>query len=336
MKIEDIDQFCYEIFFKKLYYLNNKKEVIYYDYISSIVIAKPDRPYSLKDKIKFFNFPIDDFVPISDENICIIYRNNILENTKYIIIKSLKNNNNFYQAITHKHYEILQVKFFKEKNQLILIQSRDLYIWKFNENLQTCQFSSKLTFDKKFVFNILNKKTFIISTDDCLLLYNSNTLTIKKKIYYDDEEIDENNINIEEEDEDIGTEGNYLNQQSQNNILSSCLSKDKKYLAISSSEGRLLIYNTKNFKKEKIKKFKNYSISYLPSYSYNKTELEEINTIKINNIKPVSNFFVLDISYIFEKNSISINYRRNFIPLRKIGNIWNFGFFVNKPFTLTI
>lgn len=187
MKI-DVDQFYYEIYFKKCYLINDKKEIIYYDLKKSIVIAKLDKPYSLKDKIIFFNNDkINDFVPISDGKIWIIYS---IENAKFILIKSLKNNDFYEIPIIHNYYSNLQVKFFKEKNQLIIIDYKTLYFWKFKENIQTYQFSSKLSFEQDFVFNILNKKTFIISTNDCLILYNANTLNIQKKIYYDDEEID--------------------------------------------------------------------------------------------------------------------------------------------------
>ena len=68
-------------------------------------------------------------------------------------------------------------------------------------------------------------------------------------------------------------------------------------------EGRLFIYNTKSFKKEKIIKFRNFEFSFVPFKSYDENELEHINTLKINSIKPISNFFILNIDYAYEKNS---------------------------------
>ena len=326
----------YEIHLYKCFFLNDNKELIYFKHFYSIKKAKLDESNNLKDKIIIFkDTQINDYVPISDDQLCIIYNKLDSHEQKYkkvILIKSLKNDN-FYEIPTfyeYNDYKVL-VKFFKEKNQLIIFDyANNIYFWKFNEHIQTYQFFLKLFIDKNFEFNILNANTFIISTNDCLLFYDANTLKIKKKIYFDDEEeIDENNEDKDEYeyDVDVGTEGNYENEVSKKNSFSSCLSNDKKYLAISNMQGRLFIYNTKNFKKEKIKKFQNFRFSFLPFYSYNKKELEKINTIKICYIKPVSNFFALGIDYVFTINN-KIEYDRDLVPLKKIGKIWEFGFFV--------
>lgn len=52
---------------------------------------------------------------------------------------------------------------------------------------------------------------------------------------------------------DIGYEGNYEYKEGiklyrDEKKLKTCLSNDKRYLAISNIKGRLFIYNTKNFK----------------------------------------------------------------------------------------
>ena len=334
----------------KYYFLNNNKEIIYYEHFLYIKLAKLDESNSLKDEIILFNDTrINDFVPISDDKICIIYNKAISpieneENKKkykiFMLIKSLKNDKNdeLYEIPIDCIYDLrrLRVKYFKEKNQLIIIDIK-LYrisLWNFNEDIQRYQFFLKLCIDKQFEIDILNKNTFIISTNDCLLLYDANTLKIKKKIYYDDEEeINENN-NIKNEDEnedeyevDVGTEGNYVNEISKTEFFTSCLSNDKNYLTII-IEGRFYIYNTKNFKKEKIKKFQNFLFSFLPFYSYSNEELEIINTLHIYDIEPVSNYFILHIRYVSENNNNKLYYKYGLIPLKKIGKIWKFSLFM--------
>ena len=147
----DVAQFCCEIFLKKFYFLDDKKEkIIYYNNTDSIVIDKLDNSI-LNDKITFFyDENINDFVPISDDKICIIYTIRNEKKDKIMLIKSLKNNNSYKIPIIHKFIDNLQVKFFKEKNQLILIDYRALYFWKFNNNIQTFQFFFKIIYRRNF------------------------------------------------------------------------------------------------------------------------------------------------------------------------------------------
>ena len=97
-------------------------------------------------------------------------------------------------------------------------------------------------------------------------------------------------------------------------------------------EGRLFIYNTKSFKKEKIIKFRNFEFSFVPFKSYDENELENINTLKINSTKPVSNFFILNIDYAYEKNNV-IKIKKGLIPLKKTGKIWKFAFILDEPYS---
>ena len=358
--IADYKRFYYETYLD-CYFLGDNKEIILYKHFNKgllesfhcIMKATLDESNSLKDKIIVYKTSneINDFVPISDDKIFIVecYFFEIPKQyIHFLLIKSLKTDNS-YKIPTIFNYDKnvnLKVKFFKEKNILIIIDhfsKKAIYFFKFNEAMKNYQFFLKLSIDNLFKINVLNKKAFIIAINDCLLFYVVNSFKIKKKLYYDDEEeIDDNNINEENEDEDedeyeyeyeyIDTEGNYKNELSESNDISSCLSNDKKYLAVSNLEGRLYIYNTKNFKKEKIKKFRNFIFSFLPSYIYNQNELEKINTIKIHNIKPISNFFVLSIEYAFSKENQNIEYKNGLIPLKKFGKIWQFEYILDNLF----
>ena len=116
-------------------------------------------------------------------------------------------------------------------------------------------------------------------------------------------------------------------------MLKTCLSNDKKYFAISNNKGRLFIYNTKDFKREKIKKFENYHCFNIPSYSNFDEELKKLNTIRICKIFAFKNFFLLKIEYAFTENK-NLKYKGGLIPLKKEGNIWEFKNFINVSFSL--
>lgn len=334
----------YKIKFKKCFFFKDNKEIIYLRN-GNIIKAKLDESNSLKDEIILFESKhlkkhLVDFVPISDDKVCIIY-NLIGKENNTILIKSLKDNityeiPNFYNCDNYKNLEVI---FFQEKNQIIIIDNflHSLHFWKFNEDINNYTLFFKLFICQQFKINILNKNTIIIAIKDCLLVYDTNSFRIKRKIYYDDEEkeIEEenNNINNEDEDEydeDIGTQGNYINDLAENKCISSCLSEDKKYLIVSNINGRLIIYNTKNFKKEKIKKFKNYIFDFETSYQYSEEELEKIDTIRmIDNIKVFDNFFILRMEYAISSKNHILNYKKGLIPLKKIGKIWKFQYLLD-------
>ena len=301
--------------FKKLFVLNNELKYIVYERRNRIEIASINESYKLINNIIMIeksNFGFNqnnqriiviDYTLIKDDKICALCSKALnlyyLKSSEYfIIIKSLINQNYYEIPLNYNNQGLLEIKFYKKRNQLIIIGDKILSFWKYIESSGRYQFFSQIKFDTNFKIKILNKNIIIISTNECLLLLDSNSFKIKREIFYNDEE--ENN-----EEEEIGEfEGNYeydeediIYNTQQEREIKICFSNDKKYLAISNNWGRLLIYDTKNFYKQKIKKYENYNIFKIPSHLNQEKEFKKINTILISDIYAVNDYFVLKIRY---------------------------------------
>ena len=346
----DIEQIKLDVNFLKILFLNNNsKEIIYIKRIIwgfalprtnyYIQLAEFDQSYNLTEKKNIFSLKsdnsnpnnIEDYAIINGDQVCILY-SELDKRSKTIfqrlLIKSIRNDN-FYEIPLNQKISFSSVEFFKERNQLIIIGNNKLYCWKYIESSQKYQFVSKIEFDTEFKLKILNKNTIILTTEEGLLLLNANSFRIKRKIFYDDED-EEATVENEDEDEiDVGNEGNYeyrigtITYYKEETQIKMCLSNDKKYLAVSNSSGRLLIYDTKNYRKEKIKKYENYYIPSIPFGLDFEEEMKKINTILISGIYAVKNYFALKIRYAiqFYENR---KYKYDLVLLKKEGNIWKF------------
>ena len=342
----DFEQIKLDVLFLKILFLNNNsKEIIYlektiskifpFSSYYSIVLAEFDESYKLTDKINIFylstdyikNNGIEDYAIVNGDQICILYSESY-ETFQRLLITSIRNYI-FYEIPLNKKLSFSSVEFFKERNLLIIIGNNKLYCRKYIESSQKYQFVSKIEFGTEFKLKILNKNTIILSTDEGLLILDANSFRIKRKIFYDD--VDEEAIKEDEDDDeiDVGNEGNYEYREEityyykEETQIKMCLSNDKKFLAVSNSSGRLLIYDTRNYRKEKIKNYENYNIPSIPFGLNFEEEMKKINTILISGIYAVKNYFVLTIRYAiqFYENR---KYKYDLALLEKEGNIWKF------------
>lgn len=187
----DIEEIKVKFNFRKLYTINGNSEEIYFLFLDYLYKAKLDKSNKIKESNKLYSFNVLDFAPISEDKIYILVNNysncdkiNDLKEKKpkdsKILILSLKNEN-FCEYLFHFQNYINNITFFKEKNEFILRNNNTLHFYQYIKSNHKYQYFLSLHFNSVFNFIILNKKTFIICTNDYLSLYDTNTLNIKKK-----------------------------------------------------------------------------------------------------------------------------------------------------------
>ena len=297
---------------------------------------------------EFFKFKIIDVILSFNDKLCILYIYEHIAKT-YILILNI--NNHYYEDLTNnkliekKIYSnfsifpnsVTEAKMEIKKNKLIILSNNNLYFLDFIPGKKNFQisFSFTLSNPKKIKndnsyeeedkeeeeenqeeesekdddtkkesekikdFLIFKKNTILVFTDKYFFIMDIKSSKIKKYIFYDNVE----NGKIDEYEYKVG------------------LTNDKNYLSVS-LEDTLLIYNTENFKKEKIEKYFNED-SLINDLDENDKSL--LNSRTVLKILPYKNFFLILFSgYSYWPHSGSIEDYKYLRTFKKFGDEWRY------------
>jgi len=297
---------------------------------------------------QFFNFKIIDIILCFNDKLCILYIYEHIAKT-YILILNI--NNHYYGDLTNNKlieekifsyfsifpYSLNDAKMEIKKNTLIILSNNNLYFLDFIPGEKKFQFSYSFTLsnpkkikndnsyeeedkeeeeenqeeesekddDKKKEpekikdFLIFKKNTILVFTDKYFFIMDIKSSKKKRYIFYDNVE----NGKIDEYEYKV------------------CLTNDKNYLSVS-LEDTLLIYNTKNFKKEKIEKYINEDSLRNDLDEYDKGLLNSRTVLKI---LPYKKFFLILFSgYHYWPYTGDIEDHKNLRTFKKFGDEWRY------------
>ena len=288
---------------------------------------------------EFFKFKIIDVILCFKDKLCILYIYEHIAKT-YILILNINNNKlieeKIYSNFSIFPYSVNDAKMEIKKNKLIILSNNKLYFLDFIPDKKKFQISytftlsnpkkqndnsyeeedkeeeeenqeeesekdddTKKEYEKIKDFLIFKKNTILVFTNKYFFIMDINSSKIKKYIFYDNVE----NGKIDEYEYKVG------------------LTNDKNYLSVSLGD-TLLIYNTKNFKKEKIEKYFNKDSLLNDLDEYNKSLLNSRTVLKI---LPYKNFFLILFSgYSYWPHSGSIEDYKNLRTFKKFGDEWRY------------
>ena len=298
---------------------------------------------------EFFKFKIIDVILSFNDKLCILYTYEHIVKT-YILILNINNhyydedltNNKLIEEKIYSYFSIFPnsvtaAKMEIKKNKLIILSNNNLYFLDFIPGNKKFQISYSFTLsnpkkikndnsyeeedkeeeeenqeeesekdddtkkesEKIKDFLIFKKNTILVFTDKYFFIMDIKSSKIKKYIFYDNVE----NGKIDEYEYKVG------------------LTNDKNYLSVS-LEDTLLIYNTENFKKEKIEKYFNED-SLINDLDENDKSL--LNSRTVLKILPYKNFFLILFSgYSYWPHSRSIEDYKYLRTFKKFGDEWRY------------